>query len=162
MLATESLWTNAAAAGGAEGVRVRFDTARIGFEKLLARATSKKCDVFVLTTTEAQQAAAKKVVGARAKRFASVLAAGAPRRDKEQQYYLHKSALRYVPMTAAQATRVNAAKRSGGDGFRAYLSPHQLEWLRWIEGEPKAPWPVAQGVPLAAAVQALRRVRAKR
>ena len=111
-----------------------------------------------------QLAAAERVVGARAQRFRDVAAKSKERVDKEQQYYLYKSPLRYVPMTAAQRTRINAAigARGGyaanaGDAWRRFLSPRQVVWLQQVEASPQKEWPVAQGVSMARAIVALER-----
>ena len=156
MLETESLWF-----GRAEGVRVRYDRGRVRFADLLKVATAKKCDLFVWTTTNAQLEAARRAVGERAQAYASRKPAEPPRRDEEQQYYLHKSPLRFVPMTRAQATRVNAALRRGPDKVRRWLSPQQRRWLDQVQAAPKTRWPVAHGVALPAAVAALRRAAEK-
>jgi len=155
VLATESLWF-----GRKEGVRVTYDRTRVSFDDLLKVAGKKKCDLFVWTSTDAQLAAARKVVGGRAEPFAQVEARDSERLDKEQQYYLYKSPLRYVPMTRAQATRANAAMR-GGD-WKRYLSPRQLQWLASVRKAPKQAWPVAQGVPMDRAVKAFRRAATKK
>ena len=101
---------------------------------------------------------------ARAQRFRDVAAKSKERVDKEQQYYLYKSPLRYVPMTAAQRTRINAAigARGGyaanaGDAWRRFLSPRQVVWLQQVEASPQKEWPVAQGVSMARAIVALER-----
>lgn len=156
MLATESLWF-----GKKEGVRVTYDRDRASFDALLGVAGAKKCDLFVWTTTDAQLAAARKLVGDRAQPYAKMKAQQAPRRDKEQQYYLYKSPLRFVPMTTAQTTRVNASMRARGQGWRAYLSPRQLQWLAQVQAGPKKQWPVAQGVPFGDAVAAFERAAKK-
>lgn len=150
MLATESLWF-----GRKEGVRVTYDASQVSFDALLKIAGAKKCDLFVWTSTAAQLAAARKVVGNRAQPFAKVESRRSERRDKEQQYYLYKSPLRYVPMTTAQATRANAAMRGGS--WRSYLSPRQLGWLEQVRKAPKKAWPVAQAVPMEQAVKAFER-----
>ncbi|MGC6487708.1 MAG: hypothetical protein ACON4Z_08705 [Planctomycetota bacterium] len=152
MLATESLWF-----GRAEGVRVTYDRDRVPFTSLLAVATAAQCDLFVWTTTDAQLDAARRAVGARAQAYAKRSPLQPERRDKEQQYYLHKSPLRFVPMTRPQATRVNAALRRGPAGARRWLSPAQRRWLEQVEAAPDKPWPVAHGVPLRAALAAFRR-----
>ena len=148
----------------AEGVRVTYDRSRVSFDALLAQATRSKCDLFVWTSPDAQLAAAERVVGARAQRFRDVAAKSKERVDKEQQYYLYKSPLRYVPMTAAQRTRINAAigARGGyaanaGDAWRRFLSPRQVVWLQQVEASPQKGWPVAQGVSMARAIVALER-----
>jgi len=140
---------------------VTFDRKRTNFDTLLKRASAKKCDLFVWTSTDAQLAAAKRVVGDRARDYASVDDKRSERLDKEQQYYLYKSPLRFVPMTIAQRTRINAAIRTGGGyaakggkAWRPFLSPRQLGWLRQIEATPKKKWPVAQGLPMAEAAAA--------
>lgn len=160
VLDTESLWF-----GRKEGVRVTYDREQVSFDALLQRAARKKCDLFVWTSTDAQLAAARKVVGKRAQPFAAVADRKSERRDKEQQYYLYKSPLRFVPMTVAQRTRINAAIRSGGGygasqgkAWRRFLSPRQLEMLQAVEAAPKKKWPVAQGVPLSDAIGAFLRV----
>ncbi|MFN3243637.1 MAG: hypothetical protein ACE37K_19180 [Planctomycetota bacterium] len=153
MLATESLWF-----GRKEGVRVTYDRAQISFDDLLRVAGNKQCDLFVWTSTDAQLAKARKVIGDRARLYANTKERELARLDKEQQYYLYKSPLRHVPMTRAQATRVNAAMR--GDNWRSHLSPRQLQWLEQVRKAPKKAWPVAQGVPMDRAVQAFVRAAA--
>ncbi|MCK5944548.1 MAG: hypothetical protein KAI24_21345, partial [Planctomycetes bacterium] len=120
-----------------------------------------QCDLFVWTTTDAQLTAARAAVGDRAQPYEQRPDAVAPRPDREQQYYLHKSPLRFVPMTRAQATRANAAMRGGGEQWRRYLSPRQLDWLRLVRAAPKQEWPVAQGAPMPAAVTAFTRAASK-
>lgn len=156
MLATESLWFERA-----EGVRVTYDRSRVAFTDLLDVAAAKKCDLFVWTTTDAQLTAARRAVGDRAQPYADVAAARAERLDKEQQYYLFKSPLRYVPLTRPQATRVNAALGRGQEGWERLLSPRQRAALQQVRAAPKKRWPVAQGVPLRAAFAALDRAAAK-
>ncbi len=46
------------------------------------------------------------------------------RMDKEQKYYLLQSALKKVPMSEAQACRVNASLKGN---WKQYLSPSQLK-----------------------------------
>jgi len=156
VLATESLWF-----GRTEGVRVTYDRERVRFTSLLEVATAKQCDLFVWTTTDAQLDAARRAVGERAQAYATREPLQPARQDSEQQHYLHKSPLRFVPMTRPQATRVNAALRRGPAGASRWLSPAQRRWLELVKETPDKPWPVAQGVPLQAAVTAFRRAAAK-
>ena len=134
-----------------------YDRRRVGFDTLLKQATAKKCDLFVWTSTDAQLKSAQAVIGDRAQDFATVAAKDSERADKEQQYYLYKSPLRFVPMTIPQRTRVNAALRGGGKSWRRYLSPRQLRWLERVKADPKKKWPVAQGVSLPKAAAAFER-----
>ena len=156
MLATESLWFERV-----EGVRVTYDRGRVAFTDLLEVAAAKKCDLFVWTTTDAQLTAARRAVGDRAQPYADIAAARAERPDKEQQYYLFKSPLRYVPLTRPQATRVNAALGRGHKGWERLLSPRQRAALQQVRAAPERRWPVAQGVPLRAAFAAFDRAAAK-
>jgi len=50
------------------------------------------------------------------------------RLDREPQYYLRKSALRHLPLSAAQRTAINLALPYRQDAW-ALLSPQQLAWL---------------------------------
>ncbi len=48
--------------------------------------------------------------------------------DMEPQYYLRKTKFRYLPLTSAQATRINVAHPYGENAAK-YLSPTQQRWL---------------------------------
>ncbi|HEB53214.1 MAG TPA: hypothetical protein ENI87_08175 [bacterium] len=159
MLATESLWL-----GKAEGVRVTFDTRRLAFARLLEHARAGDCARHVWTTTAEQQRLAAEVVGARARPLRSMVGEQAPRRDRDQHYYLGRTALRFVPMTGVQATRVNAAlhgRTLAAADLGRFLSPRQLRWLESVQMAPDADWPVALGVPFRDAVAAFRRRAAR-
>ena len=142
-------------------MRVTYDRNGGTFDKLLKRASQKRCDLFVWTTTDAQLTAARRAVGDRAQPYADIAAARAERPDKEQQYYLFKSPLRYVPLTRPQATHVNAALGRGHKGWERMLSPRQRAALQQVRTAPKKRWPVAQGVPLRAAFAAFDHAAAK-
>ncbi|MGE3809832.1 MAG: VPGUxxT family thioredoxin-like (seleno)protein, type 2 [Gemmataceae bacterium] len=105
----------------AEVVEVDFDPERLPYEKLVAAAQEMKCASKVFTRNEQQQEQAAKLVGARAQRTDE------PVDTKTiQQYHLaHSPAYHYLPLTALQATKVNAAlaSREAPDRFR---SPGQL------------------------------------
>lgn len=58
--------------------------------------------------------------------------------DKEPKYYLSKTLLRFVPMTALQATRINGMLNQ--PAHRDLLSPRQLELLEYIEAHPDKGW----------------------
>jgi len=153
VLATQALWL-----GKAEGVEVTFDPRRLPFERLLERAAAAQCDRAVWTTTQAQFQAAEQSVAARAVPLASMTGASAPRRDREPKYYLLQTPLKHVPMTPAQAARVNAVVRVGGleaSGWRDFLSPAQLAILDRVLAQPETEWPVVVDVALDRAWQSV-------
>jgi len=103
--------------GGVEVVEVWYDPKTLPFAKLLAVAEKQDCARGVWSRSEEQQTVAKAKVGERARLFS-----GAIRLDAEQKYYLLKSPLKDLPLSEAQACRVNANLK--GD-WQRYLSPWQ-------------------------------------
>lgn len=103
--------------GGVEVVEVWYDPKTLPFAQLLAVAEKQDCARGVWSRSEAQQDVAKAKVGERAQLFS-----GAIRLDAEQKYYLRKSPLKDLPLSEAQACRVNANLK--GD-WQRYLSPWQ-------------------------------------
>ena len=63
---------------------------------------------------------------------------------KDDKYQLKHSPWRFVPMTATQASRVNAAL-GHGKSPRAFLSARQVALYALIRKHPKAPWPNVLG-----------------
>jgi hypothetical protein len=98
-----------------EVVEVEFDPGAMSSGDLAARAASE--------------------LGADRVREGSGRAEDAPLSDRK--YYLRRSPLRHVPMTATQAARVNAALAAGADAG-AFLSPRQRDFAREIEGALRA------------------------
>jgi hypothetical protein len=108
---------------GAEVVEVTFDPSVIDYKKLVEKAKELDCTHKVFARTDAQTKTAKAVVDEKK----------VVRSDKEidantqQQYHLaFYPRYHYLPLTAAQATKVNAAlaNKKSPDEF---LSPLQLE-----------------------------------
>lgn len=92
----------------------------MSFEKLLDHARTKDCARRVWTRTPAQAKLAKAALGD--------LAMAAPasiRLDAEQKYYLLQTPLAKLPLSEAQACRVNAQLES--EVFLRYLSPRQAK-----------------------------------
>ncbi len=127
--------TRAAFLEGHEVVEVQFDPRRLSFADLLRTAVNKECAQHIYTTTDAQQTAAAAAVGALAKP-----SPGGLRADGEPKYGLFHSPLRALPLTQAQAVRVNARLRRGGD-VDAVLSPQQRAWAAELRAAPDADWP---------------------
>jgi len=130
--------------GPGEVVEVTFDPEVVTYASLLKHAKSKGCTDMVYTRTDEQQAHAAEVVGKQAKRSDEAI------RVEGNKYYLTQSALRAVPMTEAQASRIHASRAEGT--WKRWLSPRQLELLKRVEArEAKAAdWkaPTAIGEPL--------------
>ena len=113
-------------------VEVVFDPQRLDYAKLLAHAIRRECDQRVFTRSDAQHELARAALGDRAVRSEESI-----RLVEDQKYYLGLTPLRHVPMTATQATRINADV----DNARAYLSPRQLLILDAAEASPEG-WPL--------------------
>ncbi len=105
----------------AEVVEVTFDPAVVGYPKLVEAARKLDCTHKVFARTDAHLKAAAAVVGDKAVRSDKEIDA-----KTQQQYHLaHHPRYHYLPLTAAQATKVNAAlaNKKSPDEF---LSPLQL------------------------------------
>lgn len=109
-LGTHCFWEGEAALGGADGVcRTRAVYAGAG-------------EAVEVTYDPARQDPAALARIAHARILSRTPNTPAP--DSDQKRHLHRSSLRFVPLTAAQAARVNAALAAGTDATR-WLSPRQ-------------------------------------
>ena len=89
----------------AEVVEVTFDPAVIDYKKLVEKAKGFDCTHKVFARTDAHLKTAKELVGDKAVRSDKEIDA-----KTQQQYHLkHFPRYHYLPLTAAQATKVNAA-----------------------------------------------------
>ena len=122
-----------------EVVEVEFDPARISYASLVKKAKALQCASQVFARDGKQQEQARKLVGS-----AVVRTDEAIRPDKQPKYYLSQTAYRFVPMTALQAARVNAAIGRKHDP-KPLLSPRQIKLLETIEKNRAAKWPDAIG-----------------
>ncbi len=123
--------THSAWVGGKEVVEVTFDPAQIEFEKLITQAIKMKCATTVFAHDTQQLAIAKKNVGKDAQ---AITPKSNYRTAKlsDQKYYLRQTILRHLPLTTAQATKINAALFARKN-VRELLSPRQLKMLEKIE-----------------------------
>lgn len=101
-------------------VEVWYDPKVVRFDQVLAHGRATDCARKVWTRDEKHHAAAQAVVGE--------LALAAPaqkdiRLDKEQKYYLLQTPLADLPLSEAQACRVNA--NLDGVAYEKWLSPAQ-------------------------------------
>jgi hypothetical protein len=135
--AMSCFWTGEAALGGLDGVaatrpgwldghevvEVRYDPKRLAYADLVGHAQRQECATVVFTHTDAQQRTAAAIVRRRAERT-NELARDA--KDSDRTRHLNASALRYLPLTPLQATKVNAALAAGASPL-SWLSPRQRE-----------------------------------
>lgn len=122
---------------GYEVVEVEFDPSVITYEELVKEARALGVASRVFAQNSGQREDAVSIVGQ-----SSVSDVAAFRPDANPKYYLSKTLYRYVPMTAAQASRSNSAigKRQSPD---SYLSPRQLRLLNLIKEKSGHNWPLA-------------------
>lgn len=128
-------------------VEVTFDPRLLPFAVLLDKAHAADCDRQVYTTTDQQLTTARKVAGDRARARPTGF------RPDDLKYYLGRTPLAHLPMTALQAARINASLDV--DGWQEYLSPAQRELLARIEKAKGKGYPVAIGVEPVTAMKAL-------
>jgi hypothetical protein len=113
---------------GLEVVEVAFDPAVLPYRQLVEKAKSFECADKVFARTDEQATVAGEVVGPNVVRSDKAVDT-----STTQQYHLHRTAAYYyLPLTALQATKVNAAIASQTDPDR-YLSPGQLAMKAKIE-----------------------------
>lgn len=132
------LWTEPGFLGGVEVVEVEFDPRVLRFETLLEKAAQRKCASRVFARSKEQG----RVVASQG--IAVTETDESIRRDKEPKYYLSRHELRFVPMTALQQLRVNAALGTGDDP-QPFLSPRQRELARFVQKHADAGWRSAIG-----------------
>ncbi|MBL4844371.1 MAG: hypothetical protein JKY65_02490, partial [Planctomycetes bacterium] len=125
VLSTRTGWR-----GGSEVVEVEFDPERVSEQALSEAAKRMRC---------AQPFDAN---------------AGFRATPKDDKYQVRRSLIRFLPLSATQATRINA--RLGRD-FEDLLSPRQRRLWAQIQANPKGAWPLALGQPLGAAFAAAQR-----
>ena len=114
--------------GGSEVVEVTFNPTVIGYKKLVEKASELDCTHKVFGRSATQLTVAKGVVGDKAVQSDKPV----DTRTQQQYHLAHYPAYYYLPLTAAQASRANAAlaARKWPD---EYLSPHQLELKKRLD-----------------------------
>lgn len=121
------LSTTAGWIGKVEVVEVTYDPRRVSYADLLAHAVDRDCALRVFPRSDDQLELARAKVG-----DAAEFNQAAVRRVEDQKYYLAQTALRYVPMTQTQATRINADLDNAAD----YLSPRQRRIWAAAQADP--------------------------
>lgn len=127
---TQSAWV-----GSKEVVNVTFDPERVDYQTLLDKAQAMQCASTVFTNTDQQYEIAKAMAPDHSQRLNGE---GERRvaKDSDQKYYLRKTAMRHLPLTPLQSTKINAALHSENtsqEAAVALLSPRQKQLLEKIE-----------------------------
>ncbi len=129
---------------------MKFDPRVTTYADLAEHAAKRECAQPIFACNEAQLVTAKEYSTAVKKR-----GKGKIRWVKDNKYYMGQGALKYLPVTKTQATRINADLSHANH----WLSPSQRALLKKIKANPKAPWPNAVGKPFARAWQAAMKVK---
>ncbi|MDP3235078.1 MAG: thioredoxin family protein [Myxococcales bacterium] len=103
---------------GAEVVEVVFDSSVLSREALWREASTLECATRVFTRSDAEQAAASQIVGARAFRTDAPLEPSA----KDTKFYLKQAGRSEAGLTPTELTRMNAALRFGESAEAARAS----------------------------------------
>lgn len=140
VLKTRSGWL-----GKVEVVELTYDASVVSYEKLTRLAKQNSCASVAFPMNETEQAIASKHYAQQVRPFA-----GEVRVVKDTKYYLQKSPFAAVPMTEAQASRINGDVAQG----EQWLSPAQRRALALVRKAPEkngaaTKWPSVVGVPLA-------------
>ena len=139
--------------GSTEVVRVTFDPDVVRFEDLVRQGKAKGCAAPVFALNADQESRARGIDGATVRR-----AEGTIRPVSDVKYYLGRTALKNVPMTKAQAARINA----NVENAEAWLSPRQREILTLVTKDPKGPWPTLLGDDVVEGFKKIHRARTAR
>lgn len=115
-----------------EIVEVDFDPALIDYSKLTRQAAGQACFRRAYAHTPEQADAARAVVGVDEEKVARRTAEAADTSNQQQFYLSLHPAYHFLPLTALQATKVNAALVKGEPPER-FLSPGQVALHRRLE-----------------------------
>ena len=114
--------------GGLEVVELDFDSAVLSYRSLVENARKFDCAQKVFARTDQQLAVAREIVGSAVERSDKPVDTS----TVQQHDLANAPAYHYLPLTALQATKVNAAIATGEIPDR-YLSPSQLILKRKVE-----------------------------
>lgn len=132
-----------------EVVEVKFDPRVTSYDDLAKVASTKKCAEPIFACTPRQKKIALKYT-----RRVEDRGTGSIRWVEDNKYYMSRGALKFLPVTETQATRINAGLTQAG----YWLSPSQKNLLEKIKANPKAKWPSAIGKPFGKAWSAATKV----
>ncbi|MEM7260847.1 MAG: hypothetical protein AAF488_02585 [Planctomycetota bacterium] len=119
-------------AGKIEVVQLEYDPRVVSYDALVKHAKSEKCATYAFPMNSAQEKIARPVYGE------NTIVTDVKLKEQDTKYQLRRTPLKFLPMTRAQATRVNADVK--GARTSGVLSPRQLELMKVIEAHPDAGW----------------------
>lgn len=114
---------------GLEVVDAEFDPSVVSYDELLKTSRAAGAADRAIPRSDAQRRA-----GGTEPRCDAAIAA-----DEVPKFYLSRTTFRHVPMTSAQASRVNAALANHADP-NSWLSPRQLRLHQVVIAHPERPW----------------------
>lgn len=135
--------------GKVEVIEIKFDPKLTSYEQLAKHAAGNHCAEPIFACNDSQSTIAKKFTRKVQKRGQTAI-----RWVKDNKYYMSRLALKYLPVTESQATRMNAGLKKA----EHWLSPSQIALLKKIKANPKAGWPDAIGVPFHGAWKAAAKI----
>ncbi len=119
-----------------EVVEVDFDPAVVDYKTLLQKAQEMKCASTVYATNPKQFETAKSLVKDKAKQIGDKETSRVAKLS-DQKYYLRNSYYKFLPLSLAQSTKINAALMPGREdrekNANRFLSPRQRELLAKIK-----------------------------
>ncbi len=128
------LSTEAGFMHGKEVVKVQYDASQVSLPTLVSEAQKSSCADAVFVDDDYDMSQVKKKTSVN-----NVKKAGSYHKDGEVKYYLSKSEYKYIPMSALQQAKVNAAIGSNQNPER-YLSPRQLAVKKYIASNRSQKW----------------------
>ena len=114
-----------------EVVELAFDPSIVSYGALVRAADAMDCATAVFAHDDSQLAAASAIVEARARRLGE-RSRPIPNSDAHQFRYLRATPMIHLPLTEAQANKVNAALQARQDPA-VWLSPRQRVQFRQIQ-----------------------------
>ena len=145
VLATKSGWIERD-----EVVELVFDPRVTSYEVLLERALREECATALFPRNADQRRVARRLAPSRIRQVAEPTV-----REQESKYYLSQTPLRAVPLTGAQAARINALVDRPEEA-RKLLSPAQRAFADLLATRPPAELTTAIGVDLLTAWKRLK------
>jgi len=122
--------TRAALLGGQEVVELTFDPDQVSYETLLKAARTRRCATMIFARSQAQFDEASRISPSDTQRTDEVSREASL---SDQHYYLGHSSLRFLPLTPAQATKINAALGTETRDGLEYLTASQRALLTRID-----------------------------
>ncbi len=119
--------------GKHEAVFVTYHKPSVKFADIVEKSKAASCASLVYTTTEDQKSVAADIVGDKKAIMLEDPAKKKYTSDNHQRVGLNNSIYKWLPLTPAQSTKVNAAIKNKTD-INIWLTPSQIEMHKTIAG----------------------------